>query len=257
MKCQEIFKRIEKRIPKSWAEEWDNPGLAVSADSREIDKIALALDATPDNVIQASEAGAGRLFTHHPLIFRPLKKVTEETFVGRTVIEAIKRDITIYSAHTNWDSSPEGVNFVLAAELGLTELSPLVPAVNGGWGLGVTGRLAEPLSMEQFAKLLSESWQLTDLTCYGDGPVSLVAAGGGSCGEFWREAKAAGADIFITADMGYHLREEALDEGLAIALCDHGEMERASLKALSAIIESETELPVVLLDEKKHQFIRG
>ena len=87
--------------------------------------------------------------------------------------------------------------------------------------------------------------------------IRSVALGGGACQEFWREALASGADCFITADLSYHYRQEALDAGLALVSADHGEMERASLPALRAVIEAETGLPVTLIEEKTAPFEHG
>ncbi|MDO5115903.1 MAG: Nif3-like dinuclear metal center hexameric protein [Synergistaceae bacterium] len=259
MKLSEAMAMIEKRIPLSWAEPWDNPGLAAGDPEAEITKVALALDATPASAASAAAAGCELLVTHHPLIFHPLKSVRRDDYVGRTLFAAIGGGLSIYAAHTNWDSSPEGVNFVLSSLLDLKEVAPLVPSLSGAWGMGAVGRLAEPLSLSAFSELLRERWRLSNFTMYGDGGRLLerVALGGGACQEFWREARSLGADCFVTADFSYHYRQEALDAGLALVSADHGEMERASLPALRGVVEAETGLPVHIIDEVYAPFFHG
>ncbi len=246
MRISEIVARIEKRIPKSWAEPWDNPGLLAGRTAADAERIAVALDATPAAVARAAELGCGLLVTHHPVIFRPIKSLSDESLAGRAIIDAIEKGVALYAVHTNWDSSPEGVNFILAGALGLSGIAPLVPSGNGAWGLGAAGNLPRALSPGALCEFLREKWKLSAVSLYGDRgrDVRRVAIGGGACMDLWPEAASSGVQCFITADVTYHPREEALDAGLAVAVCDHGEMERFSMPALAAIVAEETGLYV-------------
>lgn len=253
MKLGDIVKRIEKRISLSWAESWDNPGLAVGDPCADVSRIALALDAAPEVVEAAALAGCGMLVTHHPIIFRPMKSIVFNAPAPRTVALAIQRGVALYSAHTNWDSSPEGVNVSLARALELADAAPLAaPAVkNGAWGMGAVGSFMAPIAIEDCLSLLRERWRLSTCTGYGDAGrlVSRVALGGGACGDMWPLAVEAGADLFITSDVSYHHRNDALNMGLNLIVTDHGETERVSLPALAAMIEEVSGLPVEILDE--------
>ena len=259
MKLSEFIAKVEKRVPKRWAEDWDNPGLAFGDYEAEVSRTALALDASPSSVAAARGAGCELLFTHHPVLFRPAKSLTSDSFAGRTIMSAGRNDIALYSAHTNWDSSPEGVNFVLASLLALSDIRPLVPAPNGAWGMGAVGDFTSPVALSELCAILRERWRLSNFTLYGDGArlVTRLAVGGGACQDFWRDALHAGAEVFVTADVSYHFREEALDAGLSLVSCDHGEMERVSLPALRKLIEEETGLPVVVIDEAGPAFMHG
>ncbi|MCF0247882.1 MAG: Nif3-like dinuclear metal center hexameric protein [Synergistes sp.] len=259
MLVKDIVERIEKRIPKCWAEEWDNPGLLVGDPEEDVKAVAVALNATPDTVLNAANACCNLLVTHHPLIFHPLKSVTAETIVGCTVIAAIKNNVALYGAHTNWDFSPEGVNVILASRLGLQNIEPLAPAKNGAWGVFAAGDLPEPIKFFELEPLLREKWNLKDFTLYGDADriIKRIAVGGGSGGDYWRDAAAAGADCYITSDMHYNARKEAVFKGLLIAATDHGETERVSLQALSEIVAEVTGLPVTIVDEEEASFIHG
>ena len=232
MKIRELLAHIDSFAPFALAEEWDNSGIITGSLDAEVEKIAVCLDAVRPAVIEAQRAGCNVLVCHHPLIFRPVKRITDESEQGRTLREAIRRDISIIAAHTNWDKAPGGVNDSLAALLGLRETEPLDD-------FGVLGILNRSVSRDEFLAHVKASLGLTHIDFYGYAErIERVALCGGSGAEFWRAAKNLGADIYLTADMKYHELADAVSEGLAIGLIDHGEMERASVPELAKKISS-------------------
>lgn len=254
MRLSDIISKIEKRIPRAWAEEWDNTGLTVGDPDYRIVKIALALDVTEETVRQTAANGCQLLVSHHPIIFNPMRNLVFENPESWAIKQAIQSSVALYAIHTNWDSSGEGVNFCLANSLGLTDIKPLVPPQrdNGAWGMGAIGDFAEKKSLCDCMMLAQERWRLSYCSAFGDeaNPIRRVAVGGGACGDLWPYALSAGADVFITADMSYHHRNDAIAMGLSQIIADHGEMERSSLAALKALITEETGLEVVLLKEE-------
>lgn len=253
MRLADLIFKLEKRIPLCWAEEWDNPGLAVGDPDSDVSRVAVALDVTEDTVRQAASAGCGLLVSHHPTIFRAMKRLIFRTPGPRAIAMAIQNQVALYAAHTNWDSSGEGVNFCLAGSLGLDDIEPLVPPSvdNGAWGLGAVGNFRGETSLLDCMKLAKERWRLSSCSGFGDEtrPIRRVAVGGGACGDFWQQALDAGTDVFITADIPYHHRNDALSMGLRLIAVDHGEMERVSLPALRSLIAAETGLEAVPLPE--------
>ena len=103
MICREIIKKIEARFPKHYAMEWDNVGLQVGRSDKEVKRIYLALDATDEVIEEAVDWGADMLITHHPMIFKAMKKINDEDFIGRRVLKLIRDDISYYAMHTNYD----------------------------------------------------------------------------------------------------------------------------------------------------------
>jgi len=252
VKLCEVIAKIEKRIPTSWAEEWDNPGLSVGDPYSCVSRAAIALDATCDTILKAASEGCQLLVTHHPAIFNALRSIVLDKPAPRAIACALQNGVALYAAHTNWDSSFEGVNFRLAEALGLGDIAPLLPpsSSNGSWGMGSVGFFAETVTAPDCLRLVKERWGLSSCRFYGDvRNVRKAAIGGGSCGSMWYDAFRIGADVFITADISYHQRQEALGMGLGIIAADHGEMERVSLPALAALVSEETGLPACLVRE--------
>lgn len=127
VKCQTITSLVEKLAPRKLAEEWDNVGLLVGNPAGEINGVMLTLDVTPEVIREAVTLGANLIISHHPLLFKPLKNVREDSPQGRLVSDIIRNGLHIYCAHTNLDSATEGVNQILAQKLGLTDIEVLNP----------------------------------------------------------------------------------------------------------------------------------
>jgi dinuclear metal center YbgI/SA1388 family protein len=111
--------------PFRFAEEWDNAGLQVGDPAAPAARIMVALDADRCALEAAAATGCRLLLTHHPMIFRPLKKISIADPLGSLLALAIKNDLTIVSLHTNFDIAEGGVNDLLAARLGVSGSRPL------------------------------------------------------------------------------------------------------------------------------------
>ncbi len=245
MKVRDLLNFVDTFAPWSLAEEWDNSGLQVGSYDAEVNRVGICLDAVPEAVIEASENACEVLLCHHPLIFRAIKKINVDLDLGKTIHEALKRNVNIIAAHTNWDKTDEGVNYTLAKLIGLVDSKPLDD-------FGIIGKLPDALETEKFLAIVKDSWGLSRLDFYSEEmpkKISRVALCGGSGAEFWRAAQLHRADVYLTADMKYHELIDATNAGLSIALCEHGEMERASLSELAKKI-SESGLEVKILDIK-------
>ncbi|MCR4437041.1 MAG: Nif3-like dinuclear metal center hexameric protein [Clostridiales bacterium] len=120
--CGEITKFLEKTAPLRLAEEWDNVGLMVGSLKQEINRVLVCLDATPAVIGEAVEKNVDLIISHHPFIFKGLKRINEEDEKGGSIHKLIKNNIGVYSAHTNLDAADEGVNAQLAALLGLKDI---------------------------------------------------------------------------------------------------------------------------------------
>lgn len=128
MKVQEVIQAIESIAPRRLAfYPEDNNGLLVGSYSGKVRRVLLALDLTQEVLQEASKLGCQMIITHHPFIFKGLKNIREDNVQGKIVIEAIRNNIHVYSAHTNLDVAQEGVNEALRIKLGLPNGKVLQP----------------------------------------------------------------------------------------------------------------------------------
>lgn len=218
MTVKELYAKLNERIPEELREEWDNDGLMCSSDdSLEVKRALITLDVTEDIVDYAISHDIDLIVSHHPLIFKPLKSVTEETHVSRKVIKLIKNDISVMSFHTRADKVDGGVNDTLADILGLKNTVPF-----GEGGLGRIGTLPEELSMEDFSYLLKglldcDGVKVSD-ACI---PVQRVAVVGGDGKSYVHSALMAGADTFVSGRIGYNVMAEAGEMGINLIEAGH------------------------------------
>ena len=158
MLLSDIIKSIEDFAPKYIKEDFDNVGLMVGDKKRGISKILLALDCTNEVIEEAKINGVDLIITHHPLIFRKPSSITTDTLQGSKIMELIKHDIALYSAHTNLDSAENGMNETIAKLVGLKESKLIeVNFKDNKAGIGRIGLLEEEVSIERYAKKVMSS----------------------------------------------------------------------------------------------------
>ncbi|MDA3902158.1 MAG: Nif3-like dinuclear metal center hexameric protein [Desulfuromusa sp.] len=121
----DIIGLLNQLCPPDLAEDWDNVGLQVGDPTAKIDKILVCLDAEEIAIQEAHRQGAQLLISHHPLIFKPLKRLSPTDMTGRVLYQAIKQDMAVVSAHTNLDRAADGLNDWLATRLGVNVPIPL------------------------------------------------------------------------------------------------------------------------------------
>ena len=221
----DILQFVETLAPRSMKMDWDNVGLLCGSKSTPVTKVLVALDPFEHVCEEAARWGAEVMVTHHPLIFKPLPNITDETTIGRGLMTLIKHDISAINAHTNLDQAPGGVNDVLAQKLALVNVQVVNPCgtteAGEPWGLLRMGEVPQQ-PLDAFLKRVK-----TLLGCEGlryvDGgkPVKKVAVGGGACGDGWREALDAGCDTFVTSDIKYNQFWDARDCGLNLIDAGH------------------------------------
>jgi dinuclear metal center YbgI/SA1388 family protein len=121
-----VARAIEKWAPPALAESYDNPGLQVGRADHAVSRALIALDMTPQVLDEAIDLGCELIVTHHPLVFSPLKSLTNESYVSNLALRLAESGIALYSAHTNLDSARGGVSFALAEQLGLINVDFLM-----------------------------------------------------------------------------------------------------------------------------------
>lgn len=147
MKVKDVIALIEKDIaPLALAEKWDSPGLKTGSGDTEISKILVCLDVTNAVVAEAVKKGCNLIVSHHPLIFHPISAVTEDR--QSVVCHAVRHEIAVYAAHTNFDFADGGVNDALAEAIGLSAVK------KDASGQHRYGKLSGLVPLEEFAAAL-------------------------------------------------------------------------------------------------------
>lgn len=127
MRLREIVSAFELFAPLAYQEKYDNSGLAVGDPEMEVNAALLCIDVTTEVLEEAISLGANLIVSHHPVVFKPLSKLTGSNSVERIILHAVRNNIALYSAHTNMDNVLHGVNHKICSKLGLTEPSILAP----------------------------------------------------------------------------------------------------------------------------------
>lgn len=249
MKVREVLEEVGRVAPFALAAGWDNVGLMVGDPDREVRRLGVVLDPLPEAVEEAADRGCEALLAHHPLFFSPIKCLDFSRDPGRAVQAAVRRNIAVLAAHTNWDCAEGGVSFELARLLGLRGVVALDPES----GLGAVGDFDGRLPSREVLDRIKRAWGLTWLDGYLPRSCSIlrVALCGGSGADLWPRARAAGAELYVTADAKYHTLLDAGREGMPVAVVDHAEMERASLAELARRLAVPGELETVLIEAGK------
>lgn len=233
----DILKYVETLAPRSMKMDWDNVGLLCGSKATPVTKVLVALDPFEHVCKEAAAWGVQVIVTHHPLIFRPLPNITDETSIGRGLMTLIKQDISAINAHTNLDQTPGGVNDVLAKTLGLEKVQVVNPCgtTESGepWGLLRMGEVPQQ-PLEAFLSRVKLLLGCDGLR-YVDGgkPVQKVCVGGGACADGFREALAAGCDTFVTSDIKYNQFWDAQDAGLNLIDAGHFHTENPVVAVLA------------------------
>ena len=233
MTTYELYKHFDTVIPRALSCEWDNDGLMCCPDAtREAKKVLVSLDATADVVAEAIDGGYDLIITHHPFIFKGLKSITDGNFVGSKSIDLIRAGISVFSFHTRLDTVEGGVNDVLAAVLGLHNAVPF-----GEDGMGRIGTLDAPMSADEFARKVKDALGAPTVSLSACGkPCYRVAVLGGGGDSATGAAMAAGADTYVTGDLGFHTLTDAPDMGVNLIAAGHFYTENPVCRRICEIV---------------------
>lgn len=227
VKISDVIAALESVAPRSWQEDYDNTGIQTGYPSAACSGVLVCVDVTPEILAEAEEKGCNMVVSHHPVMFRGVKRISGRNRVERVIEESIRRGISIYSCHTSIDNAPDrGVSWEMARRLGLTDIKSL--AGNGmpdSPALGAVGNLPETVSADEFIARLKEVFGSPIVRCSsteGHERIKRVALCGGSGAEFLPEAISEGADVYLTSNSKLNYFLDYADD---ILLTDIGHFE--------------------------------
>ncbi|MBR3366860.1 MAG: Nif3-like dinuclear metal center hexameric protein [Lachnospiraceae bacterium] len=255
MRLSALLREIEEYCPASYALSWDNSGLQCGSRDQEIETVMLALDATGDVIEEAAEEGADLLITHHPLLFRGIKSVSDDDHVGRRLLRMIRSGIACYAMHTNFDVI--GMADEAADMLRLCDREVLMPTCEGDHvveGIGRVGNLLEHMSLRDCAEWVRDVFDIPHVRVYGDPdqPVITCAVLPGSGHDEIDLALQKGADVMITGDISHHDGLDAVEKGIAVIDATHYGIEKLFVPYMEKYMTGEfPELKILKAHEKE------
>lgn len=234
---------LEELAPLHSAEPWDNSGLLVERQGEDISRVLLALDITPQVVQEAARRQVQVIFSHHSVIFSPLKRLELEN----PAVQLARGNIAAICMHTNLDAAALGVNTQLAQIIGLEQVRPI-----GGEAIGVLGELANPQTPSELAQLVKERLGAPFVEfCAPESqaPIRTLGLCSGAGGEFAQAAFVKGAQAFLTGEIKYHDLLDARMRGECILSAGHYYTEALVMPPLKKLLEQRFPQVQFLLSE--------
>jgi dinuclear metal center YbgI/SA1388 family protein len=231
-----VIEFLETLAEPRLAEEWDNVGLLLGDGEQAIGSVMTCLTLTSEVAEEAIRRRVGLVVTHHPILFRAVKRLTTETSEGRMLLELIRSSVAVYSPHTAFDNGIGGINRWLAKELGLENIAPLRPRDDSpSEGTGRMGDLKTPLSWLNFQKHLAAKLSLTQFQAVDTKKPTIrrVGIACGAAGDFLRDAHHLNCDVFLTGEARFHTCLEAKTLGIGLVLLGHYASERPAMEMLA------------------------
>ena len=247
MIIQHVCQFLESFAPLRLAEEWDNVGLIAGDRQAKVSKVMTCLTVTAETVDEAIAQKADLIVSHHPLPFRPIKKLTTDNVPSELLWKLAKAGVSIYSPHTAFDSAAEGINQSLATKMSVNELKPLAVAMDQPekaeqlLGSGRYGKLTKPMKLSELLQKVKSEFQLPQLSFVGDDDrnVTKIAFACGSGGSFLDKAVRVGCDAMVTGEATFHTCLDAKAKGVALVLLGHYSSERFAIEQLADRLQGE------------------
>ena len=241
MHAGEIATRLDEELDtEAYADVDASPnGLQVGPADREVETVAVAVDAAVETIERASEAGADLLVTHHGIVWGSIERVTDSNY--RRIAPLVEDDIALYVAHLPLDGHQRLGNAAGIADL--LDLGNRAPfgRMGGEW-VGQRGRLAEATTLSELAATLGESLDTGDGSVrtldFGPETVEDVAIVTGSGVDWLEEAVAADADVLVTGEGKQQAYHEAREAGINVVLAGHYATETFGVRALADTLDS-------------------
>lgn len=215
-------------------------------DTKEIKKVAFAVDACEESALKAAECGADVLFVHHGLFWGHCETITGSFY--KKVAAFINNDLALIAYHIPLDANASvGNNFGIAARLGLTNVTPF-----GKWRgmtLGACGEFPEAVTIEELAeKLFPDGTKAAHILSFGKKDIRKVAVISGGAGEDFDQAVQIGADAYITGEIGHQDYHPIKEAGINVIAGGHYNTETVGVQLVQKRLEEEKGIKTVFID---------
>lgn len=252
MLIAEVLEYLKELAPIELAESWDNVGLLIGSDQREVSSVLTCLTLTPNVAKEAIRKRVQLIVSHHPVLFHAVKQLTNQTSEGQMLLEMIEARIAVYSPHTCYDSARAGINRQLAQSCSLRNVKVLRPRMErsiedaaeriaGEIGAGRYGDLSQAILLSEFAEMVKRTLALPGIQFVGD-PNREICRVGIACGaaaEFMSDAAREGCDVLVTGEARFHACLEAETLGISLVLPGHYATERPAMVRLAQFLKGQ------------------
>ena len=255
VKVEEFIQVINNFAPRSLEEEWDFSGWQINLGNKDVKRVLVALEITNAIIDEAIKKKADFILTHHPLIFGEIDMVDNNNVTGNYIIRLIKAGISVYSAHTDFDSAFGGMNDDLADRIGLFKVRRLHTHKYNGEQEIIMGRLGEYESektLEEVCEIVKESLDIDrKLLVVGDSAAKIrkVAVCSGAGADLIPQL-INHCDLLITGDVRYHAGQMASESGLCVIEAGHYATEKFFAENMGDKIKSQIGDRIDIIESK-------
>lgn len=230
-----IYDLINEYAPINLAYDGDNVGLIIGSRDTVVTGILYAVDVNMQAVDMAKDIGANLIIAHHPVIFEPLRSITDSEASSRLAQHAIREGMSIICAHTNLDAAQDGISYTLAKIAGLKNIY-----TPDNCSVMRIGEFDEAIETEEFIEHMKKVLNIEVVFITKDYPKSiktLAVVSGRGCGALY-EAIESKVDAFLLGEIKHENAVYANIMDMCVIACGHHETEVIILDKLNLYLQN-------------------
>lgn len=244
----DVIKQMDEIAPPDKALSYDNIGLMTGSALHEVKAVMVCLDLTEAVLEEALVKCCNMIVTHHPIIFDPIYRLSEDTSKGRLLSKIIRSNISVFSAHTNLDFAKEGVNYSLAKLLNLQNIK------GDDYKFGT---LVNEMTRKEFVTYVSEVLDTKQISIIdrqtNRNDICKISKVGVFCGAFDGESKWVienRLDVLVTGELKHHNAIELRDDWIFTVSAGHYSTEFSGMRHLTKLLQTRIPKLTILLSQK-------
>lgn len=253
LKVYDVIEYIESIAPVETALGFDNVGLILGKRDREVTGILCCLDLTGEVIKEAVEGGYNTIITHHPFIFDYFKRIDEDDVRGDLLCKAIRNNLNVYSAHTNWDFAEKGVNEALCSALMLGDVKADASKEHR------LGMLKEEMTVPVFVEYVKDKLRSKGIKYVlpdkcKNRVIKVVGVSSGSFDDETSWIYENNVDALVTGELKHSAAIDLKMHGFVTVSAGHYETEVLSMRNMAELLGKHYEVKVKFSDLQKNPF---
>lgn len=243
MKIKDFIGKFEKIVPNNLALSFDNVGLLIGSEEREITGIYICLDINDDIIEYVRRYNINTIISHHPIIFNSLKQIVNRNSVSKKIIKCISYGINVIAYHTNLDAVINGMNDKLVDILNFEYKSIEILELNSidsKCGIGRILNLKKSLNIKFIIHDIKKKFKIDKLRFVDSGNIEInrLCIINGSGNSMIKNCFDRNIDLVITGDITYHTAFESLENNVSLIDMGHFNSENiVYVEVMKSLIE--------------------